>query len=98
MCYLLKDCLFTGDTVFIEGCGIAEAQTGAAGRLYNSIQKIKQNVDQTVLIYPGHSFGKAPGYPLSYLLENNIYFLLETEEHFVQFRTRKGQKGFFRFQ
>ncbi|WP_445670956.1 MBL fold metallo-hydrolase [Paenibacillus sp. FSL P4-0502] len=98
MCYLLEDCLFTGDTVFIEGCGFAEAQTGAAGRLYNSIQKIKQNVGQTVLIYPGHSFGKAPGYPLSYLLENNIYFLLETKEHFVQFRTRKGQKGIFRFQ
>lgn len=90
-CFLLSESCFTGDTVFIEGCGICYMQGGSAERMFESIQKIKRIVKPFVQIYPGHSHGKLPGYPLSYLLKNNIYFQFEKKEHFIQFRMRKMQ-------
>lgn len=92
-CFLLTESLFTGDTVFIEGCGKCDTVGGSADQIFESIQKIKQIVKPSVLIYPGHSYGKDPGYPLSYLLENNLYFQFEKREHFVQFRMRKNQQN-----
>lgn len=96
-CFLLSDSLFTGDTVFIEGCGVCSTIGGSADLMFESIQKIKKNVEPHIRIYPGHSFGKNPGYPLSYLLKNNIYFVIDVKEHFIKFRMRKNQKNLFNF-
>ncbi|MFC9709437.1 MBL fold metallo-hydrolase [Paenibacillus sp. NPDC056933] len=91
-CYLLTESLFCGDTVFIEGCGSCETVGGSAHQMYESIQKIKRIVRPSVRIYSGHSYGEEPGSRmLGYLLTNNIYFALEHQEHFVQFRMRKNQ-------
>lgn len=98
MCFLTPDALFTGDTVFIEGCGMCKTPGGNAGEMFDSIQLIKEQVDPRVKIYPGHSYGKAPGYPLSYLLEENVYFRFVTREAFVARRMRRGQTGLWDFQ
>lgn len=73
-CYLLSDSLFTGDTIFIEGCGICNTFGGNPEQMFDSIQEIKNTIDPHVKIFPGHSYGKDPGYPLNYLLKENIYF------------------------
>jgi glyoxylase-like metal-dependent hydrolase (beta-lactamase superfamily II) len=96
-CFLASNSLFTGDTVFIEGCGICNMPGGSADHMFESIQKIKRVVNPFVQIYPGHSYGKPPGYPLSFLLENNLYFQFEKREHFVHFRMRENQKGILNF-
>ncbi|BBB93465.1 MAG TPA: MBL fold metallo-hydrolase [Methylomusa anaerophila] len=96
-CFLLSDCLFTGDTIFIEGCGMCDANGGNPAEMYNSIQLIKNTVSPDVLIYPAHSYGKAPGYPLNYLLKENIYFQIDKREHFIAFRMRKNQNNLFTF-
>ena len=96
-CFLLSESLFTGDTIFIEGCGICTTVGGSADQMFESIQKIKRIVNSFVQIYPGHSYGKVPGYPLSYLMENNLYFQFEKREHFTQFRMRKNQKDPWNF-
>jgi hydroxyacylglutathione hydrolase len=96
-CYLLQDSLFTGDTIFIEGCGICNTVSGNPKKMFESIQEIKVDVNPDVKIYPGHSYGKDPGYPLKHLLKENIYFQIESIEHFVSFRMRQNQKGLFNF-
>lgn len=90
-CFLLSKDLFTGDTIFIEGCGMCTAKGGDAEDMYHSVHRIKKMVGSEVLVQPGHSFGKEPGYPISYLQRNNIYFQLEKKEDFVSFRMRKNQ-------
>jgi len=97
MCFLLPEDLFTGDTVFIEGCGMCRTPGGDPREMYHSIQRIKETVPPEVKIYPGHSYGKAPGYPLSYLLAENSYFKFESEEAFVDYRMRPHQKRLFNF-
>ncbi|WP_260612137.1 MBL fold metallo-hydrolase [Paenibacillus popilliae] len=97
MCFLLTDHLFTGDTIFIEGCGACTSKGGSPEQMFESICKIKRTVKPHVCICPGHSYGKEPGYPLSYLMHNNIYFQIEKEEYFIQFRMRNNQKNLLHF-
>lgn len=97
MCYLLQESLFTGDTIFAEGCGMCTGPGGNAHDMFHSIQKIKNKVEPYVQIYAGHSFGKHQGEILKEVVKNNIYFLIEDEDKFVEFRNRKGQNNLFKF-
>ena len=60
-------CIFTGDTVFLREVGRLDLAVAAdissfdlAGRLYDSIQKIKL-LDKDMRIYPGHGAGSSCG-------------------------------------
>jgi glyoxylase-like metal-dependent hydrolase (beta-lactamase superfamily II) len=97
MCYLLQNSLFTGDTVFTEGCGMCDSWGGDAGMMYESIQMIKAEVHPDVKVYPGHSYGKSPGYTMKQLMTENIYFQILDKEYFIEFRMRKKQGGLFGF-
>lgn len=97
MCYYIEDKLFTGDTVFIEGCGICSEIGGSAYEMFESIQKLKQIIPKATEIYPGHCYVALPGKTMQYLYENNIYFILDEQESFVNFRMRKNQKNLFNF-
>lgn len=97
MCYLLSDSLFTGDTLFIEGCGMCNIFGGSPAQMFESMQKLKKTIEPQICIYPGHSFGKDPGYTMSDLLQQNIYLQIENKEHFIQFRMRENQTHLFDF-
>ena len=90
-CYQLDNFLFTGDTLFTEGCGICVGKGADAHAMYASLERLKQDISADMLIYPGHSFGQPCGQTMAYLLENNLYLQFETAEQFVAFRMRKGQ-------
>ncbi|MBW4080627.1 MBL fold metallo-hydrolase [Paenibacillus sp. S150] len=96
-CYLLHDSMFSGDTVFTEGCGICNCPGGSPSDMYDSIQMIKSYVPDYVKVYPGHSFGKGTGHTLGSLKEENIYFQIYKRNHFVDFRMRPNQKNIFSF-
>jgi hydroxyacylglutathione hydrolase len=90
-CFLLAGDMFTGDTVFIEGCGICTQPGGDPHAMYRSFQRIKPLLQPHVRIWPGHRFNDPPGQTMSFLLQYNIYFQIDKEEHFVSFRMRKNQ-------
>jgi glyoxylase-like metal-dependent hydrolase (beta-lactamase superfamily II) len=96
-CFLLTNSLLAGDTIFIEGCGICDTPGGNPEEMFESIQLIKRIVNPEVKVYPGHSFGKKPGYSLDSLMRENIYFQIEKKEQFVSFRMRNNQKNLFKF-
>ncbi|MDM5187012.1 MBL fold metallo-hydrolase [Bacillus sp. DX4.1] len=97
MCFLLEDSIFTGDTVFIEGCGICSGAGGSAEEMFESFRNISKIVPSHVSVFPGHSYGKEPGCSFEYVKKQNIYFHLNKKEYFVKFRMRKNQKGLFDF-
>jgi hydroxyacylglutathione hydrolase len=97
MCYLVPDVLFTGDTIFSEGCGICNAPGGNPGKMFESFQMIKKTIDPDVRVYPAHSFGKEPGQPLRSLAKDNIYFQIDQKEHFIAWRMRNNFSGAFNF-
>lgn len=97
MCYFLEDCVFTGDTVFIEGCGGCDFTGSSAERMFESIQKIKSMAAPHLRVFPGHSFGAEPGATMAELMKQNIYFQIDAMHHFVAFRMRPMQNKAFHF-
>lgn len=57
VCYLIDDCIFVGDTIFMPRLGTARTDFpgGSAANLYDSIQKILALPDDTK-IYVGHDY------------------------------------------
>jgi glyoxylase-like metal-dependent hydrolase (beta-lactamase superfamily II)/rhodanese-related sulfurtransferase len=56
VCYLWRERLFTGDTLFIGGCGRTDFQGGSAEQMYRSITEKLFTLDEQVLVYPGHDY------------------------------------------
>jgi hydroxyacylglutathione hydrolase len=96
-CYLIGDNLFTGDTLFIEGCGICNGKGADPSSMYYSFLSLKSNISDNVLIFPGHSFGEKVGQPFEHVKKNNIYLNIIKKEHFIDFRMRKNPKAQFSF-
>lgn len=86
----LRNNIFTGDTLFIEGCGICTEAGGDASELFQSLQYLKEIVAQDDYIYPGHAFFAAVGQPAN-CLTKNIYMCIEDIDDFVFLRMRKNQ-------
>ena len=90
ICYLIGDNLFTGDTLFAEGCGICP-DTQAAHTLFASLEHLKTRLKPQTCIFPGHTYGKQPGQKFSRLLKENIYLQFANKDDFAAYRLRKGQ-------
>ncbi len=54
--YACEDKLFTGDTLFIRGCGRTDFQGGSPETLYNSVHERIYSYPDNTLIYPGHDY------------------------------------------
>lgn len=96
MCYLTGKNFFSGDTVFIEGCGICTGPGASPEDMYDSITKINGILKDDYKVFPAHCYGKAVGCNAGYVKKSNIYFNLN-KENFIDFRMRKNQKGLFNF-
>ncbi|MCZ8521606.1 MULTISPECIES: MBL fold metallo-hydrolase [Paenibacillus] len=96
-CYLLPGSLFSGDTIFTEGCGMCTGAGADPVQMFHSVKRMQGIADADVRVYPGHSYGIEPGQTMRYLQENNIYFQIESVEHFVKFRMRKNQTHVLNF-
>jgi glyoxylase-like metal-dependent hydrolase (beta-lactamase superfamily II) len=97
MCYLMPHSIFTGDTVFIEGCGTCAEKGGSAESMFESFDMMRQTVASHVQVFPGHSYGSPVGCGFGSLLKDNIYFQFNRKDQFVRFRMRDGQTGLFSF-
>jgi hydroxyacylglutathione hydrolase len=95
-CFLTSKYLFSGDTVFIEGVGICSDER-MASKMYESIKFIKNYLFPQVLIFPAHKYLDEPGQTLNFLINNNIYFLIDKKEEFIKYRLRKKQYNIFSF-
>src|SRR5687768_6730689 len=90
-CYLIGNSLFTGDTLFAEGCGICP-DVQAARAMFASLRLLKNMINPETDIFPGHSYGIPPGQKFSQLLKDNMYLQFRNENDFAVFRLRRGQK------
>ena len=48
--------IFTGDTLFIRGCGRTDFQQGSSEQLYRSVHEQIFSLSDDTLIYPGHDY------------------------------------------
>lgn len=80
-----RDCVLTGDALFIRGCGRTDFQSGDAGTLYDSVtQRLFALPDETS-VYPAHDYR---GHTVSTIKEEkqwNPRFVGRTRDGFIEF-------------
>lgn len=97
ICYEVGDNLFTGDTLFAEGCGACLGQGADPAQLFHSLQYLKRSISAEKKIYPGHSYGVEIGQQFKDITLNNLYLNIVNPDDFIAFRMRKGQKKLLEF-
>lgn len=89
--------LFSGDTLFIEGCGICDTPGGSAYEMFHSFQKLNALIKDDTIVYPGHRFKQELGVRFEIIKNHNIYFAIPTKEQFASFRNRPNFKEALNF-
>ena len=85
MCIVVNDtALITGDTLFIGECGRVDLPGGDANALYDSFEKLR-SLDHSLIVYPGHDYGKKKYNSLKEEFETNYTLAPRTREEFVKF-------------
>jgi len=88
MCYLTKNSLFSGDTLFIESCGATDFPGGSVDDLYDSIEFLKHRISDEIMIFPGHKIKTDVGKVMKYVKEHNVYFQIEDKEMFAKIKKK----------
>ncbi|MBI2118398.1 MAG: MBL fold metallo-hydrolase [Elusimicrobia bacterium] len=82
-CFLIKDNLISGDTLFIRTCGRSDLPGSDPKKMYESLtQKLMKLPSETVL-YPGHNYSDLSSSTLEEEKKKNPYLLCESLETFL---------------
>ena len=61
-CFIVENCLFSGDTLFFESVGRWDFETGNFSELENSVKNKLYLLPDEVKVYPGHGKSTTIGY------------------------------------
>jgi hydroxyacylglutathione hydrolase len=87
--YVAEGNVFTGDTLFIGGCGRTDFPGGDAPTLWRSLQRLASLPEET-RVWPGHDYGQTPTSTIGWERTTNPYLLCKDESEFVALRTGKN--------
>ena len=77
-CFLVGGNLFTGDTLFIDGCGRVDLPESNPGQMLKSLGRISK-LDPTLKVWPGHDYGGLTA-TMGELVETNPYLGVVDED------------------
>lgn len=77
--------IFTGDTLFVEGCGRADFEESNVQDLYNSLNKLKA-LNHLCEVLAGHDYGSKIKSTIGEELKNNKYMLAKSFDEFKELR------------
>jgi sulfur dioxygenase len=75
--------VFTGDTLFIEGCGRTDFQSGDAGVLYDSVMLKLFSLPDETLVFPAHDYHGRHASTIGYERRNNARLAGRSREEFI---------------
>ena len=79
--------IITGDTLFVGNCGRTDLPGGDPKEMYHSLFEKLSNLDDKLIIYPGHHYGYKPISTIGEEKANNYVLVPRTQEQFVKFMT-----------
>jgi sulfur dioxygenase len=83
MSYQWRDCVFTGDTLLIGGCGRTDFQSGDAGTLYDSVTAKLFTLPEATRVYPAHDYQGRTESTIGEEKRSNPRFASKTREQFI---------------
>ena len=85
LCLQVESLLFTGDTLFVDGCGRCNFDNSNVDHMYDSLQRIMALPDH-LEIYPGHSYADKKTDTLYNQKHSNRFLLCSSRAEFVRKR------------
>ena len=75
--------VFSGDTLFVGNCGRIDLPGGSSRELYHSLVDVVSNLDDGLIMYPGHDYGSAQTSTIGNEKMTNPVMQKISEEDFV---------------
>lgn len=73
-CFLVRDCLVSGDTLFLDGCGRTDLPGGDPEELYRSLTDRLAKVPDSATLYPGHLYSAEPSQSMGQTRALNVVY------------------------
>jgi hydroxyacylglutathione hydrolase len=78
-CFRVKHTLISGDTLFIDGCGRVDLPGSNSEDMYNSLRKLAELPDETILL-PGHNYSTVAHATMGDTKRTNAYMRINNLE------------------
>lgn len=73
-CFLVRDCLVSGDTLFLDGCGRTDLPGGDPEELYRSLTDRLAKVPDSATLFPGHLYSAEPSQSMGQTRALNVVY------------------------
>lgn len=79
-----KEAIITGDTLFVGNIGRVDLPGSSPEKMYDSLAKVA-NLDDSLVVYPGHNYGLTPTSTILNERINNPMLNFKTKEAFLKY-------------
>ena len=87
-CFLVRNRLVSGDTLFVKGCGRVDLPGGDPEEMYRSLTERLAKLPDDVVLYPGHDYADRPTSTLGEERQSNHYLRVSTLEDWLRLMGR----------
>ena len=84
VCLIGDGKIFSGDTLFVGNCGRVDLPGGSAKELFHSLTEILSNLDDDLIVYPGHDYGSSDTSTIGNEKKTNFVMQKRTEKEFLE--------------
>lgn len=78
-CFLAGNCLVSGDTLFLEGCGRTDLPGSDVAAMYDSLQRLA-SLPKDTMVLPGHQYSSVPFASIEEVTQVNYVYKPPTRE------------------
>lgn len=82
-CILVEGRLLSGDTLFLEGCGRTDLPGSDPEEMYRTLSQRLRDVDDDVVLFPGHRYSPSPSSPMRSVREANFVLAPTSAEQWL---------------
>ena len=86
VCFVHRNHLIAGDTLFINGCGRCDLPTSDVDAMYDSLHNKLMQLPDNTIVYPGHDYGPMGTDTMAQQKQTNPYLNVESKHQFLQRR------------
>ncbi len=83
-CFLARDRLLSGDTLFINACGRTDFPGGDPAQMYKSLSGTLARLDDRTVLFPGHNYADVPSTTLGDQKRDNPFLRCASLEGFLR--------------
>jgi glyoxylase-like metal-dependent hydrolase (beta-lactamase superfamily II) len=90
-CYQVRGGLFTGDTLFVYGCGRCDLPGGDPEQMFHSLQRLQAEIPDETTLFPGHHYAATVTSTMAEQRRGNPFLHFDDADAFCAFRAEHNR-------